>query len=217
MSVIPAPNLNPLYYSIQRSDILPLVSHLKGVTTLDVGCGEGATSFMLKQNAIAKRTLGIEYSPGALKKASHVIDDLKSGDVETMDLSGWEQAVDLLLCLDVLEHLYDPWKALKKLSSCIKPGGMIVASIPNVQNKYVVLPLLRGKWQYEEQGFLDRTHIRFFTHRTARALLESTGFAIESELPLMGSKAKLFDTATFGLLRGFLAVQYVFVGRLSPG
>jgi 2-polyprenyl-3-methyl-5-hydroxy-6-metoxy-1,4-benzoquinol methylase len=214
MIAIPPSSQSSLYYSLQRSDILPFISHLKDVTTLDVGCGEGATSLMLQQKSIAKRLLGIEYSPAAAQKASGIMDELKTGNIEVMDLSAWRGTVDLLLCLDVLEHLYDPWKALQKLAACVKSGGMIIASIPNIQNKSVLFSLLRGQWRYEEYGLMDRTHIRFFTHQTARELMEQAGFQIESESSTMGSKSKLLNGATLGLFHRFLAMQYLFAGRL---
>lgn len=209
-----APSQTPTYYSTARSEILPLIGNVRDLTTLDVGCGEGVTSAMLRERQIAKTTLGIEYSPAAAEKASVIIDRLKIGDVETMDLSDWQQSVDLVLCLDVLEHLANPWVAIKRLASCVKPGGRIVASIPNVQNTGVVIPLLRGRWNYEESGQLDRTHLRFFTHQTARKLVESAGFTIESESVVMGRKAKLLNAVSFGTLRGFFVWQYLIVGRL---
>src|SRR5882672_1230272 len=107
------------YYSSIRSEILPLVSKYRALVTLDVGCGVGSTSAMLREHSIAKTTFGIEYSPHAAAQAAAAVDDLKIGDVETIDLSDWEQRVDLLLCLDVLEHLSDPWAAIKRLRTCL--------------------------------------------------------------------------------------------------
>lgn len=213
MSNPPAPSQVLTYYATARPEILPLIGNVRNLTTLDVGCGEGSTSALLRERQIAKTTLGIEYSPAAAEKASAIIDRLKVGDVETIDLSDWHQSADLVLCLDVLEHLANPWAAIKRLASCVKPGGRIITSIPNVQNKAVVLPLLRGEWNYAESGQLDRTHLRFFTHQTARNLIESGGFTIESESAvILGRKAKLLSAVPF--LRGFFVWQYLIVGRL---
>jgi 2-polyprenyl-3-methyl-5-hydroxy-6-metoxy-1,4-benzoquinol methylase len=171
---------------------------------------------MLREKRIAKTTLGIEYSPQAAAKALEVVDDLKIGDVETVDLSDWKRSVDLLLCLDVLEHLHDPWTTVRKLASCVKPGGRIVASIPNVQHKSVLFQLIRGQWKYEESGLLDRTHLRFFTRQTARKLIECGGFVIESEsYPKLGPKSKILNAITLGAISGFLVVQYFIVARLD--
>lgn len=210
----PQPRQAPDYYSVVRSEIIPLIAEYRNLVTLDVGCAAGQTSALLRELSIAQTTLGIEYSPEASARASAHIDDLKTGDVESLDLSDWQGKADLVLCLDVLEHLRDPWSAVKKLTGCLKPGGRIVASIPNVQNKSVVFPLLRGQWNYGEAGLLDRTHLRFFTHRTAHALLESNGLTIEKEVFTMGPRAKVLNALSFGALRGFLVSQYVIRARI---
>ncbi|WP_208103072.1 hypothetical protein, partial [Escherichia coli] len=50
-------------------------------------------------------------------------------------------------------------------------------SLPNVRHYSVVLPLLfGGRWDYEDAGLLDRTHLRFFTKASAKALLSSSQF-----------------------------------------
>jgi hypothetical protein len=53
--------------------------------------------------------------------------------------------------------------------------------VPNVANITVRLALLFGRFNYMERGILDRTHLRFFTHKTARELLEHAGYAILEE------------------------------------
>ena len=70
---------------------------------------------------------------------------------------------DLIMCLDVLEHLVDPWKTLSRLADHLKPGGTVIASIPNVRHARNLLSLLfMGKWEYKEQRLLDKTHLRVF-------------------------------------------------------
>jgi 2-polyprenyl-3-methyl-5-hydroxy-6-metoxy-1,4-benzoquinol methylase len=82
---------------------------------------------------------------------------------------------------DVLEHLRDPWGALTDLVAVLRPGGWVVASVPNVRVFTVLLPLVRkGRFEYKEAGVLDRTHLRFFTRSSAIALVEGSGLAVES-------------------------------------
>ena len=71
--------------------------------------------------------------------------------------------MDCLVFGDVLEHLVDPWAVLARLARLVCDGGQILACIPNVQHYSVIVSLLRGKWDYQDEGLLDRTHLRFFT------------------------------------------------------
>ncbi len=63
----------------------------------------------------------------------------------------------------------------------MKPGGVLLVSLPNVANVTVRLALLLGRFDYAPRGILDATHLRFFTRRTGRALLESAGYRVAWE------------------------------------
>ncbi|MBK6407122.1 MAG: hypothetical protein IPF66_20115 [Holophagales bacterium] len=56
-------------------------------------------------------------------------------------------------------------------------------SLPNVANVTVRFGLLFGRFPLSDRGILDRTHLRFFTRRTGRELLERHGFAVIGETP----------------------------------
>jgi SAM-dependent methyltransferase len=99
---------------------------------------------------------------------------------------------DTILLADVLEHLFNPWEVLKAVRRLVKPGGRIVASIPNIFNLRVLNDLARGHWHYAPSGLLDITHLRFFTAETMHRMFEETGYRVmrmeglkhtESELP----------------------------------
>ena len=86
---------------------------------------------------------------------------------------------DCVIFADVLEHLVDPWAAVRQAREMLAPGGALVVSIPNVLHHAVVKDLLRGRFDYRDAGVLDRTHLRFFTAATARELVEQAGFRVE--------------------------------------
>lgn len=107
-------------------------------------------------------------------------------------------------------HLPDPWAVVSQLHPLLAPGGCIVASLPNVRNFTVVLPLLlKGEWRYRNTGILDRTHLRFFGFREAVELLSSSGLKLEAcEASIPKAKRLIWANAlTLGLLRGFLSLQ----------
>lgn len=118
--------------------------------------------------------------------------------------------MDLILCLDVLEHLVDPWEVIRKLTGLLKPEGCIIACIPNIRHFSVLFDLvLKGKWDYSETGLLDKTHLRFFVRKTAISLLESSGLKVDSILALKGIKAWLVNVITISIFKDLLSRQFI--------
>ena len=167
------------YYSHSRSDIIPLLPE-KCDRVLEIGCGRGNTLLMLREKLGCSWIGGIEINPDVLDEARQNLDFLMVGDFENLELPFEENSLDLVLCLDVLEHLADPWAALRKLYRYVRTGGSIIASIPNVRHVKVILPLLfKSRWEYVDDGILDRTHLRFFVRHSAIELIESGGFNVD--------------------------------------
>jgi 2-polyprenyl-3-methyl-5-hydroxy-6-metoxy-1,4-benzoquinol methylase len=81
----------------------------------------------------------------------------------------------VVVCADVLEHTADPVAVLRHLRVVATDDALFVVSLPNVAHIAVRLLLLVGQFPRMERGILDRTHLHFYTHRTARALLADAG------------------------------------------
>lgn len=203
------------YYHHVRSEISPLLPESCSVV-MEVGCGAGETLRWLKGNYNCSKTIGVEYSPEAAASAKENVDAVFSGDIETLELDVAEGSVDLLLCLDVLEHLRDPWATMTKLSRYVKKGGAVIASIPNVRHKSVVFPLLfNSKWDYADAGHLDRGHLRFFVRETAVGLLEGAGMKVDlvKETGLGRSKrSQMFNKIIPEAIKGLMVKQFLIRG-----
>jgi hypothetical protein len=107
---------------------------------------------------------------------------------------------------------------VRKLDPLLKPGGVLIASIPNVRHMKVLAPLIfRGRWDYSNSGLLDRTHVRFFVRDTAIALVECSGLkvdAVHANGPLVpGSPLALINKLTLSVFQGFLDFQYLIRAR----
>ena len=200
------------YFSNPRFDILPLLPD-KVDKVLEVGCGHGATLEWLKVIRNSKKVVGVELFPDAALIAYDKLDMVIQGNIETIELPFEPDEFDMILCLDVLEHLVDPWAVIKRLTVLIKPGGSLISSIPNVKHHSVMLPLLfDGKWDYVQAGVLDKTHIRFFTRKTAIELVESGGLKVD-EIYSTGrekqSKSRIANILSFGIFKVFFETQYL--------
>lgn len=87
---------------------------------------------------------------------------------------------DAIVLGDVLEHMPAPETALKRLVELQPSGSKFIISVPNVANVWVRLNLLIGRFDYTERGILDKTHLRFFTRKTVKKLVNDAGLEIMS-------------------------------------
>jgi len=86
---------------------------------------------------------------------------------------------DPLVINDVIEHMPDDAGFLKAVQAKLAPGAMVMGSIPNMRYWPVLRALIfQGEWRYTDEGVLDRTHLRFYTQRSFRRLLEENGFTV---------------------------------------
>lgn len=201
-----------------RHDVLHLVA--PGARLLDLGGGHGRTATELKRRGICQFAALIDL---AAPDAGEGLDAVLRGDLNAPGLverfAAEHGPFDTVLCLDSLEHLIEPERVLAEAFAGLKPGGHLVASIPNVRHCSVLFPLLfKGRWDYAETGVLDRTHLRFFTRHSARALIEGAGFRVERIEPSATATRwqRLANTMTLGLLRDLFTMQYFFVARRPP-
>ncbi len=149
-----------------------------GTRVLEIGCATGYMSRVLRERR-ACRVTGVERSPTAAAHAAPFCEAVLVGDVEDERL--WTDVVppfDVAILADVLEHLREPEAVLARCRAALAPEGRLLVSIPNVAHHTIRRALLRGRFDYEEYGILDRTHLRFFTRRSFSALLEGGGFRI---------------------------------------
>ena len=172
------------YYHNPRPEVVALVpTHCRQV--VDVGCGAGAVGQAIKAARPEVQVRGVEPAPSPAAMAKDVLDDVLHNTAEAPLPADWP-APDCVIFADVLEHMVDPWSTLKLWRKRMRPGGCVIASIPNVAHHSVIADLLRGRFEYQNAGILDRTHLRFFTHRTALELVTQAGFAIDHFARLRG-------------------------------
>lgn len=113
------------------------------------------------------------------------------------------QGQDVVILADILEHLPNPECVLKRLLNLQPEGCVFIISAPNIANIVIRLNLLFGRFDYQDRGILDQTHLRFFTRRTLLKLLELSGLeildCIVTPVPLSLVNT-FFETSAFGRL-----------------
>jgi 2-polyprenyl-3-methyl-5-hydroxy-6-metoxy-1,4-benzoquinol methylase len=200
-------------YDFDRAELLPFVPR-SARALLDVGCGSGAFGRLVRSRRPGMELWAVEPDPASAQAAEDGFDHVVVGEFPDDRLP--DDRFDVVMCADVLEHMPEPEAALRAAAKAMRPGGIMVASIPNVRHwRAVVWPLLwHGTWTYTERGILDRTHLRFFTRRSMHDFFTDNGWSVQSVTGInMIRREKLLSAASFQLLDDFLLPQYVVVAR----
>jgi methionine biosynthesis protein MetW len=181
-------DMHPLEVSGIITSLVP-----SGARVLDVGCGTGALSTLVRDVRDAEVT-GIEPDPIRAARARERGINAVTG-VLTESLHETLGRFDVAIYADVLEHLLDPLSELVKVGPFLKPTGIVVISVPNVAHWSVRMELLRGRFRYAEVGIMDATHVRWFTEETVRQLLDQAGIELLSIQRTAGTTLPCYFTS----------------------
>ena len=200
----------------ERAEVLPHLPAGIG-SMLDVGCGSGGFGLgVRRERGPGLRIVGVEaVADQAATARGHGYDEVLEGYFPQA-LEGRDELFDCLVFNDVLEHMVDPWEVLRDSRRFLAPGGRALASLPNVRHVSVVQRLLRGRWDYADEGILDRTHLRFFTRATMVQMFAETGWQVES---VTGINPRMDDRGRFDRLAPLVGdlrfQQFAIVARPS--
>lgn len=199
------------YGDFARSEMRPYIPP-QAQRVLDVGCHCGAFGAGLKQAGVAE-VWGCEINPDSAATAASRLDRVVSGPFVAEAVP--DAYFDAVVFNDVLEHMADPAAALRVARAKLRPGGVVVASLPNLRHIDNLLHIVRDKdFRYEAVGVRDTTHLRFFTLKSIPRLFEQAGYEV---LRLDGINEawwgpSLWRRAAFRLFPAYLAdtrhIQY---------
>ena len=203
------------YYTEHRPEMVRFVPR-EATRILDVGCACGHFGEELKERR-GVEVWGVEKIATAAEEAGRRLDRVFTMSIEEALIELPKASFDAVTFNDVLEHLIDPWAVLRGVAPLLAPGGAVVAAVPNVRFfRNLANLVFRGDWRYEESGILDRTHLRFFTRKSARRLFEESGYAIERLEGINRSKSLrplLWNMLFLGQMDDIRYLQFVIVAR----
>lgn len=203
------------YYTKTRSEMLAFVPlHAKKV--LDIGCGAGLFGALIKKERGAE-VWGVEMDPKVAQSAQGGVDTVLVGDIASLLEKIPEAYFDCIVCNDVLEHLTDPYSVLSVLKKKLSTEGVIVFSLPNVRYFGNLKNLLVHKdWRYQDEGILDRTHLRFFTEKSICRMFQDTGYQLttmQGLRPVRSWKFYFLNLLTLGNLSDAQYLQFAGVAK----
>lgn len=198
----------PGYYEGSRPEIQRLIP--KNIKTfLDVGCAEGNLALAVK-NTTKCETWGVEPVQEIALEAKGKLDKVIVATVEESIDKMPENYFDCITFTDVLEHLVDPNKVLTEIKCKLSKDGTIVVSLPNVRFKKNISNLVFKKdWKYENEGILDRTHLRFFTKISMIRMFEEAGYEVLDIHGINSVTSTLFKVLNFITFNNIEDMQYV--------
>jgi SAM-dependent methyltransferase len=194
----------PSYYGHVRQDVVDCIK-ASGITArnaVELGCSDGSTGAAIIDLLHPATYGGLELDKESAQRAQSKLNWVLWEDISKFDpiKRGFYdmESYDLLIALDVLEHLYDPWDVLKRWVDVLIPGGHVVLSIPNIGHISVLLSLANGHWNYTAEGLLDATHIRFFTWENIKEMLDGLGLTVVRLQPVLTQKIEMGKLAEKG-------------------
>ena len=175
------------------NEVLTVLGELRGERLLDIGCGDGTFTVLLKEALKAEEAVGIEIAPEAITAIEQKGIKAYQLDIDEQSLPFDNAYFDVVYCGEVIEHLFNPDHLLEELHRVLKPEGIGVITTPNLAGWPSRLALLLGYQPYstavspnhESAGKLlikgdegQWGHIRVFTARAFKELLEIHHFKI---------------------------------------
>lgn len=179
--------------------------------TLEFGCGSGEFSRSIKE-AFGNEAWAVEIDEKSANSASQKLDKVIHSDAQKAIDKLPDGYFDCIIFLDILEHLADPYSLLTLVRNKLTENGVIVTSIPNVRYYRTLIDYcLFGNWDYTEDGILDNTHLRFFTHKSIKKMFDRLEFEIlqlEGLQPARGPKWKILNFLSLNFFSDTRYLQY---------
>jgi 2-polyprenyl-3-methyl-5-hydroxy-6-metoxy-1,4-benzoquinol methylase len=206
---------NFVYGDNDNEDVLRGLGAISG-RLLDVGSGAGSWAPRLRE-AGAHELVALDPSAAAIARAGEQYDAAIVGTVEdtTLEELGGKP-FDVIIVADVLEHLVDPWIALRTLRSWGAPEAVLAVSVPNLRFYRLVGNLvLRGEFEYERWGVRDWTHLRWFTRRSLTRMLRASAWEPQRWVTTGTLKGALLAKVSEQMANDFLRQQLTVVARAT--
>lgn len=185
------------YYKNQRKEVYEMVPPFPQ-RVLEIGCAEGG----FKENFSSDiEYWGVEpvneVAEHARRKNIHVL----CGTYEDVCNQIPDAYFDVVVCNDVIEHMFAPETFMLSVKNKLTANGVLIGSIPNVRFWGNLINLLiKRDWKYEDSGVLDKTHLRFFTDKSFRRLLNKTGYGIVQMKGIESRRMKILKVLFFPFL-----------------
>lgn len=168
-----------VYRNTGNKEVLELVP-TDAKTILDIGCGAGDNAKILK--ALNKKITGVTISKDEAGFAAEICDEVLVINIEEQ-AAVIQQKYDVILLSHVCEHLRYPARTLIDLADNLAKNGIMIVAVPNMAFYRNRWKLLKGDWEMMESGPFDKTHLQFFSYKTANSLCDGKKLRVQKKIP----------------------------------
>ena len=164
-------NAGDTYNSPANKALLSLIDWHEVQRVLDLGAGSGSNLCFIKTLNPTIEAIGVTCSEqeANLQRANGLISAVANLDGQNAEADhppAADNSQDVVILSHVIEHLSNPAKALALTRKLLRPGGRALIAVPNIANWRFRLKLAAGKFNYEDAGTMDKSHLRFYTHHS---------------------------------------------------
>jgi SAM-dependent methyltransferase len=151
-------------------------------SVLDVGCGSGEVLAALRSPG--RRLCGVEMSPEAVRSLEERGIEGRSIDLEVDVLPFADGEFEVVICYDVLEHVFAPGRLLAEIRRVLRPDGAALLCVPNTLNLFNRLVFMSGRFvdimdTSHHSDALFSNHIRLFSKSLFDRFVGANGLKVE--------------------------------------
>ncbi len=164
----------------EEDSLSKIIRHLAPKSyVLELGPATGYLTRFLKEN-LGCRVDCVEVCPEMAEEAKKYSDRMLIADLEKVSLEEefGTKVFDFVILADVLEHVREDKRLLTSCAKVLKESGKCLVSVPNIAHASIFGELFAGRFEYSDEGLLDKTHVRFYTRRSIQRKLIEAGFDI---------------------------------------
>jgi 2-polyprenyl-3-methyl-5-hydroxy-6-metoxy-1,4-benzoquinol methylase len=163
--------------------LLPMLDSLlkryaiQGTRMLDLGCGNGSVTSYLASKGY--EVSGIDASSQGIEQARKAYPALRFLQASAYDpLSETLGLFDVIVSLEVVEHIFAPRVYMQRISELLNPGGTLIISTPYHSYLKNLALALTGKMDEHFTALWDNGHIKFWSRKTLTTLLHEQGLEV---------------------------------------
>jgi SAM-dependent methyltransferase len=143
---------------------------------LELGCGTGRLGERYKKAHPGAEWVGVDVNREALTVAAMRLDAIYCVDLDAVSLDGVGSGYDCVVMGNVLEHLKFPERLLEELKAITTPEVTLLLCVPNMSHISVLERLIMGDACYDDEGLMDRRHLRFYSCSSLFKMLMDCGW-----------------------------------------
>jgi 2-polyprenyl-3-methyl-5-hydroxy-6-metoxy-1,4-benzoquinol methylase len=205
------------YPDVVRNDILQMIPS-DGQVIGSIGCGWAATEAILVQQG--RQVHGVDVCAQAIEVAATRLTSARLVEPKTSPLFP-PDSLDGLILADVIEHIPSAWLALAEFARCVRPGGWIIISVPNMRSIHTIREWwIGGDWPERPYGIFDATHLQVMSKKRLVRWCDGAGLQVERWFDKYKEDRRqilhLLDLATFRCFHFWLTFQLQVRCRRGP-